>query len=109
MLSSSLRVQVLVMEAGVVKEFDSVPRLMGRSESTFKSMVIEAGLEGAASGAISRIASQAALAAVSEEGGEDASSGSPGASAAAPAPTARPKLEGMKTFVQRMKTDYDLK
>ncbi|PSC67462.1 hypothetical protein C2E20_8853 [Micractinium conductrix] len=42
--------KVLVMEAGVVKEFDSVPALMGRSQSTFKSMVIEAGLEGAASG-----------------------------------------------------------
>lgn len=27
------------MENGVVKEFDSVPSLMGRAESTFKSMV----------------------------------------------------------------------
>ena len=29
------------MEAGVVKEFDSVPALMGRSQSTFKSSECE--------------------------------------------------------------------
>lgn len=31
------------MEDGVVKEYDSVPRLMGRTESTFRRMVTSAG------------------------------------------------------------------
>ncbi|KAL4457987.1 hypothetical protein ABPG75_012852 [Micractinium tetrahymenae] len=97
--------KVLVMESGVVKEFDSVPGLMGRAESTFKSMVIEAGLESAApaGGSMSRIASLA---------GEG--SGSPGADGAAPgvSATAAPgerQLMGMNTFVHKMKEDYDVK
>ena len=38
--------RVLVMEDGVVKEYDSVPRLMGRSDSTFRRMVVSAGARG---------------------------------------------------------------
>ena len=104
------------MEGGVVKEFDAVPRLMGRSESTFRGMVVEAGLEGAAAGAMSRITSAARLAAAKE--GEDGASadGSPPAAAAAaaaaapsaPASGSRP-LMGMKTFVRKMQNEYDLK
>lgn len=104
------------MESGVVKEFDAVPRLMGRSESTFRGMVLEAGLEGAAAGTMSRIASAAALAAAKEGEGASAAApadGSPSAPAsssspAAPAPGGK-QVMGMKTFVRKMQSDYDLK
>ena len=36
--------QVLVMDAGVVAEFDTVPTLLANPESAFKAMVVEAGL-----------------------------------------------------------------
>ena len=39
--------KVLVMNAGVLGEFDTVPALMARPESSFRSMVVEAGLGGA--------------------------------------------------------------
>ena len=103
------------MEAGVVKEFDSVGGLMGRSDSAFKSMVIEAGLEGAASGSISRVASVAALAAAAKAAAGDSgdmsppsASGSPLPAAVSPASNGRP-IQGLPTFVRRMKEDYDLK
>lgn len=108
--SISLALQVLVMEAGLVKEFDSVPRLMGRQQSTFKSMVIEAGLEGA-SGNISRVASLAALAAAAKSSGSaspPAASDSPPQGALSPAAGGRP-VQGLPTFVRRLKDDYDLK
>lgn len=100
------------MEGGVVKEFDAVPRLMGRTESTFRGMVLEAGLEGAAAGTMSRIASAAALAAAKE--GEEAGAsadGSPSASRASPAAAAPGgrQLMGAKTFVRKLQTEYDLK
>lgn len=50
--------RVLVMEDGYVKEYDTVPKLMGRSTSTFRSMVMEAGLE---SPSVSRASSAADL------------------------------------------------
>ena len=37
-------VQVLVMDAGRVKEFDTVPALMSQPTSSFRAMVNEAGL-----------------------------------------------------------------
>lgn len=51
--------KVLVMEDGKVKEFDTVPTLMGRRESTFRGMVVQAGLE--SSPAVSRSSSAANL------------------------------------------------
>lgn len=101
--------KVLVMEDGVVKEYDSVAGLMGRRESTFRGMVVEAGLEGVASGSMSRIASKARLAAphaADEAAADGSSAGSPGMSAAA---AGRAKPQGMPTFVRKMKADYDLK
>ena len=76
------------------------------------TQVVEAGLEGTASGAISRIASQAALAAAKEgsEGSAGGSgSGSPGG--VSPAAGGRPGLQGpgRDTFVRRLKDEYDLK
>ena len=72
--------------------------------------MVEAGLEGTASGAISRIASQAALAGAKEEG-EASGSGSPGDVAAASPAGSRPGLKGpgRDTFVRRLKDEYDLK
>ena len=91
------------MEDGVVKEFDSVPALMGRTESSFKSMVVEAGLEGVASGSISRAASQAALAALAPGGGDESPVGTVSA-ASAPAGG-----RGVPSFARRLKEEYDLK
>lgn len=145
----------------MVKEFDAVPSLMGRRDSTFRSMVragwwwgrrvgrekcagegrcrggfetaagalaipnpcspspphlsspqvVEAGLEGTASGAISRIASQAALADVKEEAASGSGSASPGDAVAASPAGGRPGLKGpgRETFVRRLKDEYDLK
>lgn len=76
--------RVLVMEDGRVKEYDTVPTLVGRQQSTFRAMVVEAGLEGSAS--VSRSASAANL---SEGDGHR-------------------RLEGLNTFVDRMKNDYKL-
>ena len=84
--------QVLVMESGEVKEFDTVPTLMGRAESSFRAMVVEAGLDGTP--AASRSASTANLAALTEGGG-------PGA--------AQRRLEGAMTFAKRLAKDYSLK
>lgn len=73
---------------------------------------MEAGLEGTASGAISRIASQAALADVKEEDGASGSgSASPGDAVAASPAGGRPGLKGpgRETFVRRLKDEYDLK
>jgi hypothetical protein len=36
--------QVLVLDAGTAKEFDAVPKLMSRSNSLFRAMVVDAGL-----------------------------------------------------------------
>ena len=103
------------MEAGVVKEFDEVPRLMGRRGSTFRGMVVEAGLEGAAGGAMSRAASLARLAqaadaaedAAAEGAAATASPAEPGA--ASPAAGLRPPRPGQHTFVRRLANEYDLK
>ena len=43
-MSLVVRVQVLVMDAGRVKEFDTVPALMAQPDSSFRAMVTEAGL-----------------------------------------------------------------
>ena len=40
----SVPLQVLVMDAGRVKEFDTVPALMAQPDSSFRAMVTEAGL-----------------------------------------------------------------
>jgi len=79
--------RVLVMEDGEVKEYDQVPTLMGRQTSTFRAMVLEAGLE---SPAVSRSTSMASLGG-SEESGQQQGD----------APRKLPK--GMNTFVKRMK------
>lgn len=114
------------MEGGVVKEFDSVPSLMGRSGSTFRSMVVQAGLESAASGSISRIASMAKLAAKADApvagaqeeeeeegapspGSEEGGNGGSGAAAAISAAPGGRRPEGLPTFVKRMREDYDMK
>jgi hypothetical protein len=107
------RPQVLVMDGGVVGEYDSVPGLMGRANSTFRRMVVEAGLEGAASASISRKASLASIAQAREEGGQagapqpPSDEGSPegGVTSAA---AGRPRLEGRETFARRMHHDYGL-
>lgn len=57
--------RVLVMEDGLVKEYDTVPNLMGNRTSTFRSMVVEAGLE---SPSLSRAASAADLAEMEANG-----------------------------------------
>jgi ABC-type multidrug transport system fused ATPase/permease subunit len=57
--------RVLVMEDGLVKEYDTVPNLMGNRTSTFRSMVMEAGLE---SPSLSRAASAADLAEMEANG-----------------------------------------
>jgi ABC-type multidrug transport system fused ATPase/permease subunit len=82
--------RVLVMEDGVVGEYDTVPVLMGRSTSSFRAMVVESGLE---AGSMSRGASAANLAA---EGGEGGGGG------------AR-RLEGRDTFVRRIAKNVGLK
>jgi ABC-type multidrug transport system ATPase subunit len=105
--------KVLVMDGGVVGEYDSVPGLMGRANSTFRRMVVEAGLEGAASASISRKASLASIAQAREEGGQagapqpPSDEGSPegGVTSAA---AGRPRLEGRETFARRMHHDYGL-
>ena len=82
------------MEEGVVKEFDTVPALMGRAESSFRAMVVEAGLDGTP--AASRTQSSAnlsALAAAGEEGGQQRP----------------PRPEGAMTFAKRLAKDYSLK
>lgn len=82
--------RVLVMEDGRVKEYDAVPTLMGRSDSSFRAMVLEAGGD---SPAVSRSSSAHNLSAAAGEG-------SPGAGA-------RPV--GANTFVRRLKGgDYGL-
>jgi ABC-type multidrug transport system fused ATPase/permease subunit len=83
--------KVLVMDDGLVKEFDEVPSLMGRKESTFRAMVVEAGLDG--SPAISRSASAASL----NKNGSSPGEGKKGG------------LRGMDTFKKVMKDDYGLK
>jgi len=78
--------KVLVMDGGVVAEYDSVPTLMGRSNSSFRAMVIEseAGTPGT-----SRASSSQNLAALDDE-------------------QKRPLPKGVNTFVKRMK-DYGAK
>jgi ATP-binding cassette subfamily C (CFTR/MRP) protein 1 len=78
--------KVLVMDGGVVAEYDSVPTLMGRSNSSFRAMVLEsdAGTPGT-----SRASSTQNLAALDGEQN-------------------RPLPKGMNTFVNRMK-DYGAK
>ena len=87
------------MDDGVVAEYDSVPTLMARATSTFRRMVVEAGLEGsaAASAAASRAASAADLHAVEEQAGEGGE-GQP--------TRPQPLREGMRTFVRRLRSDY---
>ena len=74
------------MDGGVVAEYDSVPTLMGRSNSSFRAMVLEsdAGTPGT-----SRASSTQNLAAL--DGDQN-----------------RPLPKGMNTFVNRMK-DYGAK
>ena len=43
-INSGMHLQVLVMDAGRVKEFDTVPTLMSQPDSSFRAMVTEAGL-----------------------------------------------------------------
>ena len=76
------------MEDGVVKEYDSVPRLMGRGDSTFRAMVVEAGLE---SPSMSRSASAAALA---EAGSGDEDGGGSGRRAPQSINTFTKKMQG---------------
>ncbi|KAL4852933.1 Multidrug resistance-associated protein 1 [Chlorella vulgaris] len=65
--------KVLVMESGLVAEFDSVPTLMARPNSAFRAMVVQAGLDGAASGAVSRRGSVTSLAQLAASEGEHGS------------------------------------
>jgi ABC-type multidrug transport system fused ATPase/permease subunit len=60
--------KVLVMDDGLVKEFDAVPALMGRRDSSFRAMVMEAGAE--PSPASSRVPSSGDLLAAAGEGGK---------------------------------------
>ena len=88
--------KVLVMDDGNVKEFDTVPTLMGRRQSTFRAMVVEAGLDSSPS--MSRNASAASLASVAE--GE----------ATAPASGGKRALpQGLNSFVNKYKEQYGLK
>jgi ABC-type multidrug transport system ATPase subunit len=82
--------KVLVMDGGIVGEFDTVPRLMGRSDSTFRNMVVQAGLE---SPAVSRNPSTQSLTGL-------ASGGTPGSNER---PAGGARVKGMDTFVRRMK------
>lgn len=103
------------MDGGVVGEYDSVPGLMGRAQSTFRRMVVEAGLEGAASATISRKASLASLAQAAGEGSPEGGAPQPPSSESSPddgvalaAVAGRPRLEGRETFARRMQRDYGL-
>ena len=80
------------MDDGLVKEFDEVPTLMGRRESTFRAMVVEAGLDG--SPAISRSASAASLTNNGSSPGDDRGRG---------------LGRGLNTFVKKYQDDYGLK
>jgi len=82
--------KVLVMDDGLVKEFDEVPSLMGRKESTFRAMVVEAGLD--ESPAISRSPSAVSL---------NGNGSSPG--------DGRGVMRGLNTFVKKYQDDYGLK
>lgn len=88
--------KVLVMDDGLVKEFDEVPSLMGRKESTFRAMVVEAGLDG--SPAISRSASAVSL--------NTNNDGSPGDGTRT---GGRGVVRGLNTFVKKYQDDYGLK
>lgn len=78
--------KVLVMDRGIVAEYDTVPTLMGRSNSSFRAMVLESdsGTPGT-----SRASSSQNLAALDGDSG-------------------RSLPKGMNTFVKRMK-DYGAK
>lgn len=104
------------MESGVVGEFGEVPTLMARPGSSFRAMVVEAGLEGAASASVSRAASRAQLSQLAEE--EEAAEGGAGVPlpsdsdssvAAVSGAAGGRRMEGLPTFINRMKLDYDLK
>ena len=82
--------KVLVMEDGVVKEYDTVPTLMGRTQSTFRGMVMQATSEAQS---MSRSASAASLKDAQEQQGD----GVKGI-----------KKDGLGTFVKRYKDKYDL-
>lgn len=84
--------KVLVMEDGIVKEFASVPSLMSRQGSSFRAMVVEAGLEGSA---MSRGASGLTLNAMENDSDKDKRS--------------RLRPEGLNTFVKRIQKENDLK
>ena len=94
------------MEDGLVREYDSVPNLMGRTQSTFRRMVEEAGLEVPAA-SVSRAASAASLAAAAAAAGVVAGAGGEeeGEEEGEEAPRQR---EGLQTFVRRMQNDYRL-
>eukprot|EP00887_Chlorella_sp_A99_P001417 scaffold8.g1417.t1 len=98
------------MVDGVVGEYDTVPALMGRTRSTFRRMVVEAGLESSAA-AIGRAASAASLAAAAAAPAEAPAEGQGAAPAAEAAPAGRgtQRREGLQTFVRRMKADHDLR
>ncbi len=85
---------MLVMEVGLVKEFDTVPTLMGRRQSTFRAMVVEAGLAG-------------------EEGeGAADSEGAPAPNATAPSAdedARRAAEQAREAFAQRLRDEHDLK
>ena len=78
--------KVLVMDGGVVAEYDSVPTLMGRSNSSFRAMVLESEAD---TPGTSRASSSQNLAALDTE-------------------SQRTLPKGMNTFVKRMK-DYGAK
>lgn len=84
--------KVLVMEDGIVKEYDTVPKLMNRQESSFKQMVLEAGID---SPAPSRVASGLNLSSMDENASTEA--------------TVKKRPEGLNTFVKRMKDEHNLK
>lgn len=89
--------KVLVMDAGVVKEFDPVPVLMSRTGSSFRAMVVEAGLESPAMSRGSSYANMQTLGSIVED---EESNGNGGDMAAG---QGRRRLQGLNTFVTRMK------
>lgn len=42
--------QVLVMDSGIVSEYDTVPKLLANPKSSFRAMVVEAGLDDTVTG-----------------------------------------------------------
>ncbi len=54
-----------------MKEYDSVPQLMSRRDSTFRAMVVEAQLETPPTSRVTSAANLVSLSSVAEEGAEE--------------------------------------